>query len=94
MDWFTALGSIVAGYLIGAISFTRLIARAVIPEKDISKVEEPVPGTTTTFVMDTVSATTMRIHAGTKYGCLTAIFDMAKVAIPVLTLRWLQPDTA
>jgi len=92
MEWSTALGSIIAGYLIGAISFTRLIARAVIPEKDISRVEEPVPGTTTTFVMDSVSATTMRVHAGTKYGCLTAIFDMAKVAIPVLAIRLWQPD--
>ncbi len=83
--------SALAGYLIGGISFARLIAARVIPEKDISKVELNVPGTETTFVMDTVSATTMRVHAGTRFGCLTAVLDMLKVAGPDLGMMALVP---
>ena len=85
-------GSALAGYLIGGISFARLIARRVIPGKDISKVEILVPGTETTFVMDTVSATTMRAQAGTRYGCLTAVLDMIKVALPTLGLWLWKPE--
>ncbi len=92
MDWFLMAGSALAGYLIGGISFARLIARRVIPGKDISKVELLVPGTETTFVMDTVSATTMRTQAGTRYGCLTAVLDMIKVALPTLGLWLWKPE--
>jgi glycerol-3-phosphate acyltransferase PlsY len=92
MEWWCVLGSGVAGYLIGGISFARLIAVRVIPDRDISKVEEKVPGTEEVFVMDTVSATTMRVHAGTRFGCLTALLDMLKVALPTLVLRALRPE--
>lgn len=45
------------------------------------------------FASDTVSATTVRIHAGKRCGCLTALLDTAKVAAPVLALRlWQQKD--
>jgi glycerol-3-phosphate acyltransferase PlsY len=92
MDWLLIAAGALAGYLIGGVSFARLIARWVIPGKDISKVELLVPGTETLFVMDTVSATTMRTQAGTRYGCLTALLDMIKVALPTLGLWLWRPD--
>ena len=39
------------------------------------------------------SATTVRIHVGTRYGCLTAILDMLKVALPTLAFKLWLPDT-
>lgn len=90
MDWILTGAFAVAGYLIGSISFARLLARIVIPGKDISKVEHPVPGTDMVFTMDAVSATTMRTHGGTKYGCLTAVLDMLKAALPMLVVRSLH----
>lgn len=92
MDWTLITASAIAGYLVGSISFARLIARRVIPGKDISKVEQKVPGTETMFVMDTVSATTLRIQAGTRYGCLTAALDMVKAALPTLGLWLWKPE--
>lgn len=90
MDWLMVVLSALGGYLIGGISFARIIARFTIPGKDISKVEQIIPGTDRVFTMTTVSASTMHMHAGTRYGCLTAILDMAKVAFPTLGVRLLS----
>ncbi len=92
MDWLTAVGAALIGYLAGSLSFARVITRLVKPQADISKVEELVPGTDVTFTTDSVSATAVRIHVGTRYGVLTALLDMAKVFVPVLVLRLWQPE--
>jgi len=92
MDWLTAVLAAVIGYLAGSISFARVITRQVNPQADISKVEELVPGSDVTFTTDSVSATAVRVHVGTRYGVLTALLDMAKVFIPVLALRLWQPE--
>lgn len=91
MDWLLLTGCAIVGYLIGGISSARLVARRVIPGKDISKVEHPVPGADRVFSMDTISATTMRTHAGVRYGCLTAVMDMLKVAVPMVLIQQLAP---
>jgi glycerol-3-phosphate acyltransferase PlsY len=80
------------GYLFGSISFARIIARLVEPQTDISVIEEPVPHSDEVFVSDSVSATAVRMHIGARYGCLTAILDMLKVAVPTLVFKLWQPD--
>ena len=35
----------------------------------------------------------VRMQVGTRYGCLTAILDIAKVAIPALIFKLWQPET-
>ncbi len=80
------------GYLFGSISVSRLIARRVNPKADISKIEYEVPGSTEMFVTDSVSATAARHHLGARWGCLTAILDMAKVLAPTLAVRLLWPE--
>ncbi len=44
-----------------------------------------------TFTSDAVSATSVRMKLGKRYGLLVALLDMAKVAIPVLVLRLVYP---
>ncbi len=92
MDWLLAILSAVIGYLMGSVSFARVITRLVKPQADISKIEELVPGSQVTFTSDSISATAVRVHVGTRYGVLTALLDMAKVFIPVLALRLWQPE--
>jgi glycerol-3-phosphate acyltransferase PlsY len=82
----------VLGYLLGSLSWARIVARRVAPEADISTIREPVPNTDLTFVSDSISATAARVHLGTRYGCLVAILDMLKVAIPTLAFRLAFPD--
>jgi len=91
MNPLLALVASAAGYLFGSISSSRIIARRVNPQADISKIEYPVPGSDDLFVTDSVSATAARHHLGTRWGCLTAILDMVKVFVPVLACRLLWP---
>ena len=88
-----ALLAAAAGYLFGSISWARIITGLVAPGTDISMIREPVPHTDEVFESDSVSATTVRIHVGTRYGCLTAILDMLKVALPTLAFKLWLPDT-
>ncbi|HSG87043.1 MAG TPA: glycerol-3-phosphate acyltransferase [Candidatus Limnocylindrales bacterium] len=75
----------------GSISFARIVLRWARPGARITPIEVDLPGGET-FVSDTVSATAVRMQAGPRYGCLTALLDMAKVAVPTLAVRLWAPD--
>jgi glycerol-3-phosphate acyltransferase PlsY len=92
MNWLVAAGAALSGYLLGSISWSRIIARKVAPGKSIERIEYPVPGTGEIFTTDSVSATAARVHLGTKFGCLTALLDMAKAFLPTLAFRLLFPE--
>ncbi len=92
MDIIIAIIAAVVGYLLGAISFARVIARIVAPDHDISKVVMEVPGTDTRIESNVISASTVRMHIGPRYGCAVSILDMLKAAVPALIFRVWQPD--
>ncbi|HSF83763.1 MAG TPA: glycerol-3-phosphate acyltransferase [Anaerolineales bacterium] len=92
MDTLIALLAAITGYLAGSISFARVIAHLVAPGDDISGVEVAVPGTDTRLTSNMISATTVRMNLGTRYGCLTSILDMLKAFIPGLIFKLWQPD--
>jgi len=79
------------GYLFGSISFARLVVLWRGADVDIERIEVPLGGGET-FVSDSVSATAVRMTLGRRFGCLTALLDMAKVALPVLAFRLWAPD--
>ena len=54
----------VVGYLMGSISFARIVAGRVKPEADITKYEEAVPGSDLVYEDDAVSATLVNLHVG------------------------------
>jgi acyl phosphate:glycerol-3-phosphate acyltransferase len=91
MDPVIALVAAVVGYLFGCISFARIIARLVAPQQDVTQTEMAVPGTEEKMPLRAVSGTAVSIHLGAKYGCLTALLDMAKVALPVAVFRFAFP---
>jgi len=92
MSWLIALFAAAAGYLLGSISSARIVTRIVAPGTDISKVVEPVPNSDKFFEMASVAATAVRVNVGTRYGLLTALLDMLKVALPTLAFRLWQPE--
>jgi glycerol-3-phosphate acyltransferase PlsY len=92
MDILVALLAAVVGYLIGSISFARLMVRVLAPGANVSTIEHAVPGSNTVFQSGSVSATAVRFQLGTRYGCLAAILDMLKALFPTLAFRLWQPD--
>ena len=91
MDPVIVFIAILAGYLLGAISFARLVAGYVVPGEDISSTMMEIPSKDISFEMKSVSATSVMMHTGPKYGCLTSILDMAKVSIPTLVFMLMYP---
>ncbi len=93
MDVLVALFTGVTGYLIGSISFARLMVRLLAPGADVSAIAHSVPGSTEVFESGSISATAMRFQFGARYGCLAAILDILKALIPTLAFKlWLPGE--
>jgi glycerol-3-phosphate acyltransferase PlsY len=93
MNVFIAIFSLLGGYFIGSISFARIITRIFSPDTDITVTHAPIEGSEQTLRMEAVSATSVRVQLGSKFGCLTSILDMGKIFVPVLALKMLYPDS-
>jgi glycerol-3-phosphate acyltransferase PlsY len=83
MDVQTSLIIFLSGYLIGSVSFTRIVGKLVLPGENMEYTTVQVEGTDDEFSFRSVSATTIRARAGAKYGIITSILDISKATIPV-----------
>jgi acyl-phosphate glycerol 3-phosphate acyltransferase len=88
----TTIGVAIGGYLIGSISFARIVASRVLPGTELGTTSLTWGEDDRGFVTENVSATSIRERGGTKWGCLTGIFDILKAAIPVAFLHFVFPD--
>lgn len=82
-----ALIAALAGYLCGSFSSARLVVRIFAPGKDLSHTEISVEGSEKKFKFKFVSATTVSMHLGSKFGFLTMVLDMFKIIIPALIFK-------
>ena len=87
-----AVTAAVGGYLLGSISFARIVAARVAPDAELG-----IDGLTwgdedRGFVTENVSATSVATRSGPVQGCLTGVFDILKAALPVLGLHLAYPD--
>jgi len=80
-----------AGYLIGSVSFTRVVGRLARP--DLTLDSTPLSWREGVGISsDDVSATTLEVNAGPRLGVLASVLDIAKAAVPVAILRRAAPD--
>lgn len=80
-----------AGYLVGSISFAAIVGRFVVPAADLSKTRVALPEGPE-IEMDGISATSVSMSAGRRWGCLVSILDIAKAALVTLAFRYAFPD--
>ena len=80
------------GYLSGSISYAVVVTRLAAPGGNLSKISVTVPGSDVKIESDTLSATTVRLQLGARYGCLVSILDMVKAAVPAFIFKILFPD--
>jgi glycerol-3-phosphate acyltransferase PlsY len=85
----TVLLCSITGYLMGSISFARIVFRSVTKEKELEAYSEPIEGTDEKFDTDFVSASLVNKRIGARYGCITSIADMLKVILPTLGAKLL-----
>lgn len=81
------------GYLTGSISFARLVSRIASPGRQVGDIKVQVPGTDQYVESDAMSATTVRLEFGAKFGCMVGIFDILKALVPSLIYKLLYPDS-
>jgi glycerol-3-phosphate acyltransferase PlsY len=93
MDSWLILIAALVGYLLGSISFARLIFRWVAPGQEITGMELDIPGSDEKAHISAVSGTAVSTKLGAKWGGITAILDILKTLIPTLVFRFLFPGT-
>jgi len=91
MNWQILLLAAIVGYLLGSISFARVINRLVAPEEEITGMELDT-GSAEKIRVEAVSGTSISMKLGAKYGGITAILDILKVAIPTLAFKLAYRD--
>lgn len=92
MNPLTALLVALGGYLIGSISFTRIIGKRVAPDEDLSQTEVSFGDEGKSFTMRAVSATSLTFRKGPKVGCLASLLDMLKAILPTLAFKLYYPE--
>ena len=91
MRLYLALIATAVGYLAGSIPFAVIVVRLFGHGRRLSPTALPVPGTDDVLVTDAVSATTVRLQLGARYGCLTSLLDMAKASAVTLAFKLAYP---
>lgn len=92
MEWQIILIAMVAGYLIGCISMARLVVRFIAKGKVFTSSSAGIKGSNLTYDSKMVSATSVTVHHGSKFGFLTMLLDMLKIAIPVFAVKYFFPE--
>ena len=92
MNPLIALLAVTTGYLAGSISFARVIVKLFAPQQDINRIEIEVPDSAARYESRAVSATSVGLHLGSRYGCLTGILDILKATLPALAFKLWQPE--
>jgi glycerol-3-phosphate acyltransferase PlsY len=92
MDTWTALFAAAVGYLAGSFSSARAVTRIFAPGHVLEGIKIKVPGGRAVFRSSVISGTTVRLHLGARYGCLTSSLDILKAALPAIAFRVWRPD--
>ncbi len=91
MDAPTAVIIALAAYLIGSISFARLVAHLVRPEASLEQARLHRSETGEEGSVSGIGASTASIALGPAYGFVVALLDMLKALVPILVLRAIFP---
>lgn len=93
LDLNTILLTSVVGYLIGAVSSARIVTRLFGKGKKAAESTElSLDGSEQKMVLKTVSATSVSVHIGSKYGFLTYVLDVVKVFVPIMVVKTIYAD--
>ena len=84
--------SAAVSYLLGSLSFARIIAYIWTSGKDITDHEIPVEGTSDSYKVLSIGANSVSSLLGAKAGMVVSIFDILKVFLPTLFFKLSYPE--
>jgi glycerol-3-phosphate acyltransferase PlsY len=79
-------------YLIGSISFARLVTRFWAPGKDVTNFEIRVEGTEDRYKVLSIGANSVSSVLGSKAGMVVSALDILKILIPTLLFKLIFPE--
>jgi glycerol-3-phosphate acyltransferase PlsY len=85
-----AVAAAVVAYLVGSVSFARLVARRAVPGADLERVALTFHEGSDPVVVEGVSATSVAVRAGRRWGVLVSLLDIAKAVIVTALFGWLD----
>jgi glycerol-3-phosphate acyltransferase PlsY len=83
----------VSGYLLGAVSFGRVVGHFVARGQDIEATAIHIPDSDKEMELTYVSSTSIGVQKGSRWGCLAGILDILKGFLPALVFRLWYPGT-
>ena len=83
----------IAGYVAGSVSSARLLARWLLPGQELSTTAWDIDGTGV-IVTRGVSPSAIGSRAGHRWGCVTALLDIAKAFLVTLVIAVISPASA
>ena len=92
MDTYFPIYVFVTSYLLGSISFARLVTYIFAPGESLEDIEFPVEGAEEGMRMEAMGGNTVSMKLGAKAGCAVGWLDILKVFVPTLVFRLLYPD--
>jgi acyl phosphate:glycerol-3-phosphate acyltransferase len=92
MDFQIHVIAFLLSYLIGSITFTRVVPKILRPNEKFVSPEVTVEGTDLTYKVGSYGAAAASMQFGPRIGLLISLGDILKVTIPVLFLRWTYPQ--
>jgi glycerol-3-phosphate acyltransferase PlsY len=91
MDPVTAILSFLCSYLIGSISFARLIVKFW-TGSDVTNFEVAIDGTDEKYKAISIGGNTVSSVLGPKGGMIVGVLDILKIVLPTLALKSLFPE--
>jgi glycerol-3-phosphate acyltransferase PlsY len=92
MSIYIVVSSAVITYLIGSVSFARLVTRLWAPGKDVTMFETPVDGTEERYNVLSIGGNSVSSVLGPKAGMTVGILDILKIFIPTLFFKLIFPE--
>jgi glycerol-3-phosphate acyltransferase PlsY len=89
--WMIILLIAAGGYLIGSISFARIVFSRLKPGEEPDRIRTPTTDGQAELVSHAIGATNVMIAFGPRWGLFTTALDIAKAFVPALVLRLLFP---
>lgn len=83
----------VVGYLLGSISFARIVGRITAPGVDITTTTINVPSTGERYEVRGAPASSLRDRASVPWRLAVVLLDMAKAAVPTFSFQALYPES-
>jgi glycerol-3-phosphate acyltransferase PlsY len=84
--------SATVSYLLGSLSFARIITSTWTSGKDITEHEIPVDGTNESYKVLSIGANSVSSLLGAKAGMVVSFFDILKVFLPTLFFKLAYPE--